>query len=309
MVRLRYVLGIKKITIVLIPEGCTKVKHFRLPRFLVVLFVLFILPCLAYLSLIIRDYQKIKPQMFRLVQLQRENELQKRQFVRLVERINQLTQEMGTLQELNHRLRIMVNLEMSEDNTQSYGVGGSDPDPLPPYYSSSQSYRGLVRLMHRSLDTLNLKIAVDKQNKTELQTFFEHQKGLLASTPSIWPTKGWLTSRFGYRLSPFTGDREFHNGIDISARRNAPVIAPANGVVSSAGRQRLPRRVLFINHGYGLVTKYAHLQKILVKEGQYVKRGEKVALVGSSGRSTGPHLHYEVRLNGVPTNPLNYILN
>ncbi len=309
MVRLRYVLGIKKITIVLIPEGCTKVKHFRLPRFLVVLFVLFLLPCLAYLSLIIRDYQKIKPQMFRLAQLQRENGLQKRQFVRLVERINQLTQEMGTLQELNHRLRIMVNLEMSEDNTQSYGVGGSDPDSLPPDYSSAQSYRGLVRLMHRSLDTLNLKIAVDKQHKTELQTFFEDQKGLLASTPSIWPTKGWLTSRFGYRLSPFTGDREFHNGIDISARRNAPVIAPANGVVSSAGRQRLPGRVLFINHGYGLVTKYAHLQKILVKEGQYVKRGEKVALVGSSGRSTGPHLHYEVRLNGVPTNPLNYILN
>jgi murein DD-endopeptidase MepM/ murein hydrolase activator NlpD len=302
-------LGIKKLTIVLIPEGCTKVKHFRLPKFLVVLFVLFLLPCLAYLSLIIRDYQKIKPQMFRLAQLQRENDLQKRQFVRLVERINQLTQEMGTLQELNHRLRIMVNLEMSEDNTRSYGVGGSDSDPLPPAYSSAQSYRGLVRLMHRSLDTLNLKIAVDRQNKTELQTFFEDQKGLLASTPSIWPTKGWLTSRFGHRLSPFTGDKEFHNGIDVSARRNAPVIAPANGVVSSAGRERLPGRVLFINHGYGLVTKYAHLQKILVKEGQYVKRGEKVALVGSSGRSTGPHLHYEVRLNGVPTNPLNYILN
>lgn len=309
MVRLRYVLGIKKFTIVLIPEGCTKVKHFRLPKFLVVLFILFLLPCLTYLSLIIRDYQKIKPQMFRLAQLQRENEQQKRQFVRLVERINQLTEKMGELQDLNHRLRIMVNLEVRDDNTRSPGVGGSDPDPFPPDYSSAHGYRGLVRLMHRSLDTLNLKIAVDKQDKNKLQEFFENQKGLLASTPSIWPAKGWLTSRFGRRISPFTGDKEFHNGIDISARRNAPVIASANGVVSSAGRERLPGRVLFINHGYGMVTKYAHLQKILVKEGQYVKRGQKVALVGSTGRSTGPHLHYEVRLNGVPADPLNYILN
>jgi murein DD-endopeptidase MepM/ murein hydrolase activator NlpD len=153
------------------------------------------------------------------------------------------------------------------------------------------------------------EIALGEEDKKELHKFLESQKILLASTPSIWPTKGWMSSRFGYRTSPFTGQKEFHKGIDISTRMNAPVIAPANGIVSHVGWNHGYGRVLTIEHGYGVKTKYAHLQKILVKKGKHVKRGETVALVGSTGRSTGPHLHYEVHLNRVAVNPLRYILN
>lgn len=309
MVRLRYVLGKNKITIVLIPGGCKKVKQLRIPKFLPALFILLLILCTALLGWMIRDYLTLKPQISRLARLEKENELQKKQFVRLVARINLLTQRMAEFQEFDRKVRVMVNLEKGDRNTQFKGVGGSKAVLLPTDYSTDQTYRGLVRLMHRSLDSLNDKIAVHKQDKTRLKKFFENQKRLLSCTPSIWPTKGWLTSRFGNRYSPFTGEKEFHRGIDISTRRNASVVAPANGIVLSARWERLPGKVLFIDHGYGLVTKYAHLEKILVKEGQYVDRGEKVALVGSTGRSTGPHLHYEVRVNGVPTNPLKYILN
>ena len=132
---------------------------------------------------------------------------------------------------------------------------------------------------------------------------------VLARTPSIWPTKGWVSSRFGYRVSPFTKEKEFHSGLDIVTRNKAPIVSPADGIVASVSREYGYGNILTINHGNGLKSRYAHLTKSLVKKGQYVKRGEKIALVGSSGRSTGPHLHYEVYLKGVPVNPSRYILN
>lgn len=176
-----------------------------------------------------------------------------------------------------------------------------------PDYSVAKTHKDLVRLLHRSLDSLNDEIAIGKQDRTELHKLPENQKIRLASTPSILPTRGRLSSRFGYRNSPFTGEKEFHKGIDIATKMNTPVVAPANGIVSSIRWEHMPGRVLYINHGHGLVTKYAHLQEVLVQKGQYVKRGETVALVGNTGRSTAPHLHYEVHLNGVPTDPLRYV--
>ena len=132
---------------------------------------------------------------------------------------------------------------------------------------------------------------------------------LLASTPAIRPTKGWKTSGFGYRVSPFTGLKEFHKGVDIATRKGTPIIASADGVVTFAGTKGMMGRVITIDHGHGMITRYGHLHKALKKRGDAVKRGEKIALVGSSGRSTGPHLHYEVLLNGLPVNPEKYILN
>jgi murein DD-endopeptidase MepM/ murein hydrolase activator NlpD len=132
---------------------------------------------------------------------------------------------------------------------------------------------------------------------------------VLAHTPSIWPTRGWLSSGFGKRISPFTKEEEFHKGMDISTRMNTPILAPADGLVSSIGKDYLMGNKLMINHGYGLKTRYGHMAKILVKRGEYVKRGQKIGLVGDTGRTTGPHLHYEVYLNSLPVNPRHYILN
>lgn len=299
----------KKLTILVIPDGLKNPRQFRFPRFLPVFFLIFFVPCIAFMSWIIWDYHCIKSQMPRLAKLENECNQKEKHFVYFAQRIQQMGQKMGELSEFDRKLRVMVNLEEDVNNPELQGIGGSDPAVLDPQKIIGKTHRELVELMHHSLDNLDSEVALTEQDKTELYKFLESQKMLLASTPSVWPARGWLSSRFGYRISPFTGEKEFHNGIDIATRMGAPVIAPADGIVSQVSHDRGYGNMLMIKHGHGIMTRYAHLQKSLVKKGQHVKRGETIALVGNTGRSTGPHLHYEVCLNNVRVNPLQYILN
>lgn len=135
------------------------------------------------------------------------------------------------------------------------------------------------------------------------------RQSLLNSTPSIRPARGWLTSKFGYRVSPYSGKPTMHNGIDIAAAPGTPVYATADGVVTYAAYDETYGKLVSIDHGYGITTRFGHNSQIYVQVGQKVNRWDVVAAVGSTGRSTGPHCHYEVRLNNVPINPLNYILD
>jgi len=299
----------KKLTILLIPDGSKKTRQVRVPRFLAVFFLVFLVPFIALMSWIIWDYQSIKSQMPRLVKLENECDQKEKHFVYFAQRIQQMRLKMGELGEFDRKLRVMVNLKEDVDNPQLHGIGGSDPAVVEPEKIIGKTHRELAELMHRSLDNLDNEVALAEQDKAELHKFLESQKMLLASTPSIWPVKGWMSSRFGSRMSPFTGKKEFHKGIDIATRIGAPVVAPADGIVSVNRWNRGYGNMLMIKHGHGIITRYAHLQKALVKKGQHVKRGETIALVGNSGRSTGPHLHYEVHLNKVRVNPLQYILN
>ena len=251
----------------------------------------------------------MRKQISLLAQLKDKNDLQKREILYLSRRIDRITNKLGDLNKFDQKLRVMVNLETSMDNDKLQGVGGPDPGLSDTKKMLEQSHQEMIRSMHKSLDDLDSDIAISEQNRAELLDFLQSQKIRLASTPSIWPTKGWLSSRFGYRISPFTGQREFHRGIDISTRIGAPVIAPADGIVSKVGWDRGYGNNIVIKHGYGIETRYAHLKKALVKKGQPVRRGETIGLVGNSGRSTGPHLHYEVHLNRMPVNPFRYILN
>ena len=299
----------KKLTIVFLPDASNKVRQLKIPKFL--LFFLFLVFLSAALTLAwgVWDYRGIKAKISRLAQLEEENSQQRIQLVALTQRFDQISGKLIELRKFDQKLKTMVNLETTEDNTQFLGIGGSDPSLLDSDYTLEEAHQKLVRLMHQSLDNLNTEISIQKNEKAELCKYLENQKTMLASTPSIRPTRGWLSSGFGNRISPFTNEKEFHKGIDISTRMNTPIVAPADGVVSSSGRDHAMGKMLTINHSYGLKTRYGHLSKILVKKGQYVKRGQEIALVGDSGRTTGPHLHYEVYLNGLPVNPLRYILN
>lgn len=291
------------------PDGSRKVRQLKIPKILLVFFFLLSLSAALILTWVIRDYRAIKTEIPRLAHLEGENQQQKMQLAALTQKIGRISGKLIELKEFDHKLKVMVNLETSDDNRQFLGVGGSDPSLLNPDYTVEKAHQKLVRLMHHSLDNLDTEISIQISEKTELHKFLENQKSMLASTPSVWPTRGWTSSRFGYRVSPFTNEKEFHRGIDISTRMNTPINAPADGVVSLTGRDYAIGKLLYIDHGHGVKTKYGHLSKILVKKGQYVKRGQKIALVGDSGRTTGPHLHYEVHLNGLPVNPLRYILN
>ena len=131
----------------------------------------------------------------------------------------------------------------------------------------------------------------------------------LAATPSIMPSNGWLTSAFSQmRAHPILHIDRPHEGIDVSAPSGTPIEAPAAGVVVSAGWETGFGNCVVLDHGFGVVTKYAHASRLLVRAGQHVKRGERIALVGSTGLATGPHLHYEVHVNGKPVDPLRYVL-
>jgi murein DD-endopeptidase MepM/ murein hydrolase activator NlpD len=143
----------------------------------------------------------------------------------------------------------------------------------------------------------------------ELVTQLEDKHDRLASSPAVWPTQGWLTSRFGKRISPFTGKRQFHAGIDIAGAPATDVLATARGRVVFAGKKGPMGNTLIIDHGYGVRTHYGHNDKLHVKRGQRVERGDVVATLGNSGRSTGPHLHYTVEVKGKAVNPLDYIFD
>lgn len=299
----------KKITILFLPDGSSRTRQLKIPKAVFILsFILLLMAC-AGLAYVIQDYWIIKKQMPGLVGLGKTNQEKDVQLISLAQRINQMGENMVESKAFVNQLRVMVNLEPSEDNTQFLGVGGSDPAFLDPKLVREQGHRKLARMMHRSLDNLDTEISAQIKDMSELKRYLENQKSMLAFTPSIWPAKGWISSRFGYRISPFTNKKEFHRGLDICARMGSPIVAPADGVVVYAGKDYGYGNLLTVSHNYGLKTRYAHMKKILVKKGQSVKRGQKIGLVGKTGRTTGPHLHYEVHLNGVPVNPLRYILN
>jgi len=300
---------LKKITIVYLPDGINAVRQFKVPKILISLVFILSFFATAYLVWASNDYLDLKKNIPKNLSLLQENNQYKNQLTALAGKIDQINKKMAELKEFETKLKSMVNLETGVGDTQFLGIGGSDSSLLETDKSLKNSPQKLVSLMHESLDNLDTEISVQTQAKTELFDFLENQKSMFSCTPSVTPAVGWVSSRFGYRISPFTNQREFHSGLDISSRAGTEIFSPADGVVSSIDKSDGLGINITVNHGYGLQTRYGHLSKALVTKGQSVKRGQNIALMGNTGRSTGPHLHYEVHLNGVPTNPERYILN
>ncbi|NTV58920.1 MAG: M23 family metallopeptidase [Deltaproteobacteria bacterium] len=307
----------KKITIVVVPEGPRKIRQIKIPRFWILSLVVLFLAGSLSLAWVVRDYLSIKRNLPHLSSLQEENSLQKQQITSLAGKVDAINQKMAELKEFDRKVRVMVShdpskgsgMESAGEQQQFIGVGGSDSSLGGINSPSERGHKKLVRMMYRALDNLDSDISVQKDEKAELMRLLDRQKSILACTPSVWPAKGWVSSGFGYRLSPFTNEKELHRGLDICSRKGAPVLAPADGVVAYVETDPGYGKTVIINHGYGLNTVYAHLEKVHVKKGQVVRRHQEIATVGDSGRTTGAHLHYEVHLNGVPVNPLRYILN
>ena len=143
----------------------------------------------------------------------------------------------------------------------------------------------------------------------KLDQFLLDKSSFLRSTPTLMPTKGWVTSYYGPRISPTSRRLKMHEGIDIGAKSGTPIIAPADGIVTYAGRKLGFGNFIQLDHGYGVETIYAHAKKLSVEQGITVSRGERLATIGSTGYSTGPHVHYEVRVHGTPVDPLFFILD
>lgn len=170
---------------------------------------------------------------------------------------------------------------------------------------SEQDYSTLVIRIDKAVKETQLK----EQSVIELWESLSERQSLLNATPNIKPARGWLTSRFGYRLNPFTNKMQMHAGLDIAAAPGSPVYAPADGVIIFASYDETYGKLVSIDHGYGVTTRFAHNSQIYVHVGQKVSKYDVIASVGNTGRSTGPHCHYEVRINGTPVDPINFILD
>ena len=307
-------MGKDEFTIVFFPGSLSAHRKLHLPKrfvkFGILMSFVVLIGVLGSSFYFVQQYSKLQGSETELVKLQRDAKIRKIQVEKFAQQVKNFETEMVRLERFEKKLRVITALENSPRSIEkNWGVGG-------PYGLSTNSFttamgRGAANMVERlsnGLDHLGKQAKIQSISFQELDNFFKNQKSLLSSTPSIWPTRGWVTSGFGFRKSPFTGLREKHEGWDIAARNGAPVRTTADGVVVVEGREYGYGNLVEIDHGYGLVTRYGHNSKHLVKVGDRVKRGQVVVLVGNTGRSTGPHLHYEVLLNGVPVNPKNYIL-
>lgn len=219
----------------------------------------------------------------------------------------QISALQATMSDLGAQAALDPSLQSSMENlpaiVKNQAMGGPTASAalaqMTPGLASPESTFGLLKDLLKGLDSrLQLvRSDVDKRNQ------------LAAATPSIWPTHGWLSSRMGNRADPLTGKKDFHPGLDISADKGDPVYATADGRVTNASRAGNYGNLVTVEHSYGLETRYGHLSEFKVTVGQAVKRGDLLGLVGSTGRTTGSHLHYEVRANGRILNPLQLLLN
>ena len=254
--------------------------------------------------------------------------------------IDDLKKRIGAMNEVNQRLRVMLGIEVPKSGDMVNGRGGEEVPILEEVAMSgpngsngmgaipggsktgiegteqhtaldsepSKNHVEAVASVKDGLDWLEKAATAQERLLSELSEAAEQRSTRWASTPSIWPVKGWVTSGFGPRISPFTEKPAWHDGLDIGAAPNTPVRAPAQGRITSTGYDPKLGNMVRVDHGYGVETMYGHLAKSLVKEGQRVERGDVIALVGSSGLSTGPHLHYMVKVNGQALDPTKYIL-
>jgi murein DD-endopeptidase MepM/ murein hydrolase activator NlpD len=238
---------------------------------------------------------KIKPPV-EVNQSYNENNILKELDFEKIEQ-NYRYQELKTL----YDKKIAANLGL----TEKYKISRQWSELIKKSFELSKEYTSFDFKYKKVKDVIsNIEIKIH-----ELDQFLLDKSSILKSTHTILPSNGWITSYFGHRLSPYAGRVKMHEGLDIGAPYGTPIFAPADGIITFSGLKAGFGKFVQIDHGYGIETLYAHSQKLIVRKGDKVKRGELIAKVGSTGYSTGPHLHYEVRVNGIAVDPLYFVLS
>ncbi len=250
------------------------------------------------LSGILVHYSRIAHEVYELRRLRAENQILTQKTKEYEQNAGKLQAKVEHLHGIVSKLGIMAGLDHSLPDSGVGGEGGvTGFETVPP------------AIERHSLAEMELNVSALTDKSTQLEAFYRDQKLLLSSTPSIWPVRGYLSATFGKRLDPFTGRPDFHPGIDISTPIGTRVVAPADGIVLSCALSGGYGNAIIMDHGYGVVSRYGHLESYNVRPGQRVHRGDVIGFVGSTGRSTGPHLHYEVWVRDQAQNPIHFILD
>lgn len=253
------------------------------------------------------DWMLDLTQNSKIYQLQKENAILEKKLADMSQKLDQFKSVIDEIAELDDQIRQRLDIPEISDDVRKVGVGGSDmPNQAPLGLLDERTESRLLAEISR-LDQLERELKLEHGSFKSLLTILDKKEDSLRYLPAINPVpEGHLTDRFGKRKHPILKRILPHHGIDIGARRGTPIFATADGVVTFTGRNGGYGLFVVIDHRYGYVTKYGHLQKIYVRKGQYVKRGDKIGEVGNTGLSTAPHLHYEVHYRGKALDPLQF---
>ena len=294
-----------KITIMIVPRSQGELKQFSVPVKLLwtagIFGACFILVNLFLLA----DYFDQRVDGARLSKMTRENQILSDQFLAMGVSITDLEGDIGLLVEKEKVIRDIFDLPAINPESRMLGVGGPtdvELDEISPKTAAALEVVGDV-------DGLIRLAKFERERYQEVFKLLTGKRDLLDHTPSIMPTRGYMSRGFGYKEDPFTGFRQMHSGLDIANKKGIPIVATAEGKVSSVRVNGGMGKMIVLNHGYGFKTRYGHLDKYNVRVGQSVSRGEIIGYMGNTGYSTGPHLHYEVLKNGKAANPYKYIMN
>ncbi len=260
---------------------------------------------------------------------QKENQELKLKLSAVLQEMEQLNSRLYQIEDFSHKVKVIAGLTSHPLTATGPWPGVSVPDSPPLPGQQAEALSAVLEPVEKSekkpsflppspeqgdyirvyMDRLNQKSKMVQQSITSLLGHLYEKQDIMLSTPTIMPAKGWISSPFGYRPYPFTGEVSLHEGLDIAGMPGSPVYAPGAGVVMFAGYKQGYGKVIVVDHGYQLSTLYGHLSDIMVSKWQKVKRGQVMGAIGNTGHSSGPHLHYEVRISNVPVDPANYILN
>jgi murein DD-endopeptidase MepM/ murein hydrolase activator NlpD len=287
----------KRFTILVIPEGSHRVRRFALKRSTLRWAAVVSVGCLLLLLGLTGFALRANFDQGEFERLRAEARLHQQEMGQLAARLETLRKELVVMAQNDAKVRVMAKLAKPKADVLG-GVGGPAVGAEPA---------DSLATLQRQIDDLRREVDLQRVSQEELQGFLNDQRSLLGARPTGWPVKGWITSSFGLRRDPFDGQRRMHEGLDIATRTGTAVLATAAGIVREVGSDPGYGKLVVIDHGYGYATLYAHNSQVKVKVGQRVRRGDTVALAGNTGRSSGPHVHYEVRFNGVPVNPHKYL--
>ncbi len=282
------------------------VKNFQIHRALIVSVFCLVLTLLTVSITLAFKYSGHMQDARLLAELQRENAALTARVEAFRGEVDELNRRMEANFELQNRARLLAGLDPIDRDVWQVGVGGPEPTRVR---SDKEVSDRVMSDLEENLERMVRQSKLQLESYDEIVTILDKEKNLRDCTPTIRPiTGGYLSSRFGRRMDPFTGRIAHHTGVDYRARTGTPIMCTADGVVTMAKKNGSFGLMIEVNHGFGFKTRYAHLSKMLVKRGTRVKRGEIIGLVGNTGRSTGSHLHYEVVFRKTHRNPLNYII-
>lgn len=329
-------MGVDRYSLIVIGDERSPIRRFDLRRTTLRWFAAGIALAVACVALVVADYLRLRSERADLIQSAASLQSEQSKLAGFEEQVTAIEAKLERVREFERKLRIIANLPGSvaaggaDVGPAAVGPTGGDGAPaategldLPeteaaepgpaesaaPHKAAESSAEDRVSALRAQALQLDTLAALRGDSLQQLIAQIEDKQAQLAASPAIWPAEGWLTSGFGTRISPFTGKRQRHSGIDIAGEIGIDVRATASGRVVFAGLKTGLGRFVSIDHGNGIVTHYAHNHQLFVERGDRVERGTRIASLGNSGRSTGPHLHYEVEVSGKAVDPIDYIFD